>query len=638
MTQPEERRDPQKQRKSVSTLVEVCGNIPGIPVFEAESVDVSPHGMHLRTAYLPEEGAPLVCRFESDGREIVVEGMVAWRREGGRGGEFGVKFTALDSRSVDALKGLCGAALAEADKAEAQLGETGARVRLHIDGLGSPMKARVKTGGSAKLQVGSSLEFLKVGKRLELEDLEIGERRAAEIDGVSVVIDPSTQVPQLVVALRFEGGADSTPSPSVADVGSREAAGGMRIPGSAVSSDMKAPAESKKAAEKTKPSEAKPDADEDDDDSPEMRGRLATMAAGAEEAAKHASEKLARASAGAAQGALSFLKSAGSRIAEMRQKGATPPRRTTSPAPGASGDKPKLRPQSGGSPSVEAAPARRFSRRTVGIAAGVSLTAAGALAFAMRAPSASPPGDNNASSASAAIAEAQSPTAVGSAAPDSAPALAPGQNGVVTANVPLFGPTPLATTEPAPLGPTPGTLAAAVEASERADAKQSLGSQMRDESFSEESDDAEPRSKSSSTDEKSKSSSKPEDVAPWGHGKMHEPTIYRVRLDAPGEKLVGTQEPTGFNVLIPSRKLMEAAAGIAKRDERIARVRSNNGGGGAQLSFRFKDEVPSYRVRLRKDYVEILLSAPSKEKDEKAGKVAAKAEKSDKVEKPKPRK
>src|SRR6188768_1036048 len=59
MTQPQERRDPQKQRKSVSTLVEVCGNIPGIPVFEAESVDVSPHGMHLRTAYLPEEGAPL---------------------------------------------------------------------------------------------------------------------------------------------------------------------------------------------------------------------------------------------------------------------------------------------------------------------------------------------------------------------------------------------------------------------------------------------------------------------------------------------------------------------------------------------------------------------------------------------------
>ena len=278
MTQPEERRDPEKPRKVVSTLVEVCGNVPGIPVFEAESIDVSPHGMHLRTAYLPEQGAPLVCRFESDGREIVVEGMVAWRREGGRGGEFGVKFTALDSRSVDALRNLCGLDAA-APKAEAPIGEPGARVRLHIDGLGSPMKARVKAGGSSKVQVGSSLEFLKVGKRLELEDLDIGARRSAEIDGVSVIVDPSTQVPQLVVALRFEGSADSTPSPSVADVASREPSAGVRIPASAVTTDVK------KAAEKPKRTEPVSDADEEADDAPEMRGRIAAMAANAEESA-----------------------------------------------------------------------------------------------------------------------------------------------------------------------------------------------------------------------------------------------------------------------------------------------------------------------------------------------------------------
>ena len=76
MTDAQERRDPATERVKVATLVEICGNIPGIPVFEAESVDVSARGMHLRTAYLPEAGAPLVCRFESDGREIVVEGTV----------------------------------------------------------------------------------------------------------------------------------------------------------------------------------------------------------------------------------------------------------------------------------------------------------------------------------------------------------------------------------------------------------------------------------------------------------------------------------------------------------------------------------------------------------------------------------
>src|SRR4051794_29952758 len=97
MTEIQERRAEGAGRVRVETLVEVCGNEPGIPAFEAEAVDVSARGMHLRTAYLPDNGAPLVCRFEEGGREIVVEGRVAWRREGSRGGEFGVEFTALDS-------------------------------------------------------------------------------------------------------------------------------------------------------------------------------------------------------------------------------------------------------------------------------------------------------------------------------------------------------------------------------------------------------------------------------------------------------------------------------------------------------------------------------------------------------------
>jgi hypothetical protein len=597
MTDAQERRDPQTHRKPVSTLVEVCGNIPGIPVFEAESVDVSSQGMHLRTAYLPEAGAPLVCRFESDGREIVVEGMVAWRQEGGRGGEFGIKFTALDSRSVDALKSLCGASPNADPKSEAQLGETGARVRLHIEGLGSPMKARVKSGGSAKVQVGSSLEFLKVGKRLELEDLDLGARRSAEIDGVSVIIDPSTRIPQLVVALRFEGSGDSTPSPSVADVAARgEQPKGLRIPASAVSTD--AGRNTDKAAKAAQSPSV--DEDEDDDESePEMRGRLASMAASAEGKAKAASETLARASSGAAKGAWSLLKNAGEKFGELRRKRATPARRTTSPAPSSSQDKPKLRQQSAG-----AAPAgndeRRLPRRTLGIAAGASITAIGALALALRAPSAPPPSATHASAELIADSAAgpAAPNAVGApltppagAAAMAAQRAAGGPAGAVTANVPLFGPTPLATTEPAPLGPPPGTNGAGIEAAEKADAKASLAPAMNDESFPEEADEGPSHSKSSEDKNSSsaKNSTKPEDVSPWGHGKMHEPIIYRLRLDGPGAKLVGSQEPTGFSVVIPARKVMESAAGLGKRDPRIARVKSSNGDAGALLSFRFKD-------------------------------------------------
>ena len=68
-------------------------------------------------------------------------------------------------------------------------------------------------------------------------------------------------------------------------------------------------------------------------------------------------------------------------------------------------------------------------------------------------------------------------------------------------------------------------------------------------------------------------------------------------------------QPTGFTVLIPGRKVMEGGKQIPKRDERIARVRTNNGSSGAQVTFEFRDGVPAYRVRLRKDYVEFLISA-----------------------------
>src|SRR6187402_172271 len=214
MTDFLERRAQGTGRVPVETLVEICGNEPGIPAFEAEAIDVSARGMHLRTAYLPDQDAPLVCRFEEGGREIVVEGKVAWRREGSRGGEFGVQFTALDSGSVGALRELCDGASEEAapEARHDAKSEVGSRVRLHIDGLGSPMKARVRESGTQNVQVGSNLEFLKVGRKLEIEDLDAGGRREARIDGVEVVVDPESQVPQLVVALRYEG-VEVTPEP-----------------------------------------------------------------------------------------------------------------------------------------------------------------------------------------------------------------------------------------------------------------------------------------------------------------------------------------------------------------------------------------------------------------------------------------
>jgi hypothetical protein len=67
---------------------------------------------------------------------------------------------------------------------------------------------------------------------------------------------------------------------------------------------------------------------------------------------------------------------------------------------------------------------------------------------------------------------------------------------------------------------------------------------------------------------------------------------------------------TGFTVVVPGRKVLESGRAIQRRDKRIVQVKTSNQAAGAQVSFQFRDGVPAYRVRLREDSVEFLISAP----------------------------
>jgi len=101
----------------------------------------------------------------------------------------------------------------------------------------------------------------------------------------------------------------------------------------------------------------------------------------------------------------------------------------------------------------------------------------------------------------------------------------------------------------------------------------------------------------------------PEDVKPWGRGRLHLPVIHSLNLDAEGIALEGHSLPTGFSVVIPNRKAKGSTEVITKRDERIARVTVENDEQGAKVTFRFRGAVPAYRVRLRGTRVEFLISA-----------------------------
>src|SRR4030095_9735668 len=146
------RRAPAASRIPFDGMVEVGGALG--PSFEARAVNLSEEGMHLRTAYLPEVGQPVTCRFDAgQGMVVVAAGEVLWKDDMGDGGEFGIRFTNLDSVSTAALQRIVGVV-----EAAAQLRPPhGRKIRLHIDGLASPMRARVKGAQGASVTAFSEL-------------------------------------------------------------------------------------------------------------------------------------------------------------------------------------------------------------------------------------------------------------------------------------------------------------------------------------------------------------------------------------------------------------------------------------------------------------------------------------------------
>jgi hypothetical protein len=94
----------------------------------------------------------------------------------------------------------------------------------------------------------------------------------------------------------------------------------------------------------------------------------------------------------------------------------------------------------------------------------------------------------------------------------------------------------------------------------------------------------------------------------FSSGRLNLPIVHRIRLNQPGTALRGERTPTGFDIIVPGRKTLESGAAIAKRDGRVAKVTTKNGGDGARVSLRFRSGIPAYKARLRDDYLEIFIS------------------------------
>jgi hypothetical protein len=539
MSIEEDRRIQGTSRIPFDALVEVGGALG--PTFEAQAIDLSEEGMHLRTAYLPEVGQPLTCRFEAGTSSVLAAGEVVWREEAGRGGEFGIRFTNLDAESVLALDRIVGMARGSASQ------DPGTRVRLHIEGLGAPMRARVKEAKAERMLVGSELGFLQVGKQLELEDAATGTKRAARIDRVDVETDATSHIPQLVVTLRYDDVVAAEPaSAPEAEEGRATAAG---------------------EAKETTPGPATIDGDPDEEDIPIPLVASARPAVEADPFQKESDAMKSAIGRGAAKvgPALASLarraRMTVALLAARRRHGsdAGPPRRTTSPPPGGGLHTSGRRVVRGDSMSdggeVPAGIPRAGSLKRKALAGGAIASVVLIALVAARRPAPAQP--------AVAAATAAAPTV-------DAPAMQAGQppSPVATASPP---PPPPAAPILAGTAPLPSPPAAHVEQTDAPD-KHHIH------------------------------------VAPFGAGSVAHANVLRLKMDGPIEKLEGASTPTGFSVRVPNRRSLEAAAPLAAHDGRIASMHITNEANGAELGVSFKDGVPGFQVRAKGDVLEILLA------------------------------
>lgn len=170
-----DRRAPDAHRIPLDMLVRLTHEDYEEP-FDADGVDVSAGGIALRADYLPEVGDRLRCRLDgpADGAEIELDGEVVWAHDAGeRSGEFGLRFATMDGEAEAALR-----------RTLAHLGRPvqGARARLHLDSVATPIDAEVVDHDERALTVEQELPFLRIGMGVVVEGHGPAHGRLASVD------------------------------------------------------------------------------------------------------------------------------------------------------------------------------------------------------------------------------------------------------------------------------------------------------------------------------------------------------------------------------------------------------------------------------------------------------------------------
>lgn len=194
-----DRRDPTAARRPFHASVGL-GAYDATDAISADAIDLSVGGMSVRSPLLPDVGVQLEFRFMlEDGKSINTRGEVVWTHdEGSRSGAFGVKFLAMPGDARASLRRSLEPAIKSPSSAET-------KVRLHLDSMDAPFRAKLRERLPGAVVVGHELSFLKLGGKVTVEGSKDNE--AGVISAVEVEIDPATQNPRLILTIDLDGGA-----------------------------------------------------------------------------------------------------------------------------------------------------------------------------------------------------------------------------------------------------------------------------------------------------------------------------------------------------------------------------------------------------------------------------------------------
>ena len=206
--------------------------------------------------------------------------------------------------------------------------------------------------------------------------------------------------------------------------------------------------------------------------------------------------------------------------------------------------------------------------------------------------------------------------------------LAAAANGALVANLPLFGVTPMTTTEPAGM---PGQgLGAATPPPANGDKLAAAAAAATPPSDSASSDDDSGDSDSSdgaSATPKMGDSKSAKGPKSFTHGKVHNPVMFNIHMANAIKSVRGMSTPMGFTVHVGGTQTKDSTSGLAQRDSRIASMKIANKSSGADLTVQFKDGVPAYAVRANGNTLQIAISRSSSDDSDSSQKKSAKADK-----------